>query len=132
MSRFLDQLARRSGQFEDLLLARGAIYFSAGKIDLAITEFAEAISIYPGLHLAHYNLGIALGAKARYAEAAEALQRALAVDPTHSQTHFHLALALKAANRTEEAREGLRALNLIDAEMAGDLAALIGMENALQ
>lgn len=58
-------------------------------------------------------LGVARYRLADVGGAAEALERALALDPTRAEVHWGLALVATAANRLEEARgHGARALSL--------------------
>lgn len=59
----------------------GANFAAAGLWDRAVEAFAAAAAAEPGKHAAHWNHGAALFAAGRYAEAAAALERAIALSP---------------------------------------------------
>ena len=96
---------RLGGESDVLLVERGSRRFRIGRTEAAIQDFARAAALSPRLHVAHFNLGVALGSAGRFAQAAEALDRALRIDPGHAQTRYQLALALYADRRTDRARE---------------------------
>jgi len=124
--RLLDEVERLAGLSVSLLMERGALRFRIGKIDGAIEEFSRAARLDPGRHLAHYDLGIALGAAGRYEGAVEAFTRAQEIDPRHVMTRYQLALALQAANRPEMAREQCNLLSRLDATLASSLKSILG------
>lgn len=123
----LAAVEERTGEFAGLLLERGAAQFDRGDIAGAIADFRAAVAAAPDEHLAHYNLGISLGADGRYNAAAEAFRRALLLDPDHPRTLYHLAVALAAANRPTEAVGPYTDLSRVDPALAADLKALIGL-----
>jgi hypothetical protein len=122
-------LTRALGDVGDaaaLRLERGALEFAAWRLPAAIADFSDATHIDPDSHLASFNLGIALGAAGRYAEASQALRRASELRPEHPGTRYQLALALKAARRPDEARREYEALRRLDAILADDLRQALG------
>jgi hypothetical protein len=123
--RLLDEVSRLAGESDMLLLERGVRRFRIGRNDAAIEDFAGAARLNPGLHLAQFNLGVALGAAGRYAQAIDAFRRAVEIEPRHAQTRYQLALALMAANQPERAREEYRGLESLDAALASDLRAAL-------
>ena len=123
----LARVVERTGEFAGLLLERGAVHFDRGDLDSAIADFRAAAAADPSLHLAHYNLGIALGADGKYDAAAEAFRSALRVEPEHARTLYHLAVALAAADRPAEAVGPYSDLSRVDPALAADLKALIGL-----
>jgi len=123
--RLLDDAARLGGESDVLLVERGTRRFRIGRTDAAIQDFARAASISPRLHAAHFNLGVALGSEGRFEDAAEAFDRALQVEPGNARTRYQLALALYAARRIDRAREECRRLEQIDANLGGELRALL-------
>ncbi len=120
----LDQTARIAGEFDDLVLERGLRRFRLGRTEQAIADFTRVASHAPGLHTAHYNLGVALGAAGRIEEAIGAFRSALAIDPGHAGTRFQLALALGAAGHPE-AREEYEVLKGQDERLATELKAIL-------
>lgn len=122
----LDEAARQGGVTVSLLLEKGVMEFSLGKIDSAVQDFRLAAGKDPLSHLARYNLGIALGTEGRYADAAAALRSARDLQPEHGRTRFQLALALRALGLRDEARAELQDLSRIDPVLAGELRSLIG------
>lgn len=123
----LDQVLGATTPFADLFVTRGALRFRRGWIQGAIDDFTAAIRAEPKLHLAHYNLGIALGATGRYRAASEAFEKALVLDPLHARTHFQLALALQAARIPDRAREELHTLGQLDPPLAAELEQMLGL-----
>ncbi len=122
----LDQVMGATSPSADLLVTRGSRKFRRGRIQGAIDDFTAAIQAEPGLRLAHYNLGIALGATGRYGAASEAFERALSLDPSHARTHFQLAMALQAAHMPDRARRELDALGRLDPPLAAELQQMLG------
>ena len=123
--RLLDAVATLSGESDLLLMERGVRRFRIGRTDSAIEDFARAAQFNPRLHLARFNLGVALGSAGRYAEAIEAFTRALEINPRHAQTRYQLALALMAAHQADRARQECDSLERIDPALARDLRAAL-------
>ncbi len=121
----LDRVARMIGEFEGLLMERGARKYMAGRDDAAIADFSAAARVNPGLHLAYYNLGVALGTVGRYSEAVEALRRAVQIDPRHARSRYQLILALRAAGQVDLAYRECDLLGLTDPGLAGELRPLL-------
>jgi hypothetical protein len=122
----LDEAARQGGTTVSLLLEKGVMEFSLGRLDSAVKDFRAAIDRDPSSHLARYNLGIALGTEGRYQDAAAALASARDLQPQHGRTRFQLALALRALGKREEARAEMEQLGAIDPVLAGELRVILG------
>jgi hypothetical protein len=122
--RLLEQTARAAGEFDDLVLERGIRRFELGRTEPAIDDFFRVAAHAPDHHAAHYNLGVALGAAGRYADALAAFSAAARIDPGHPGTRFQMALAL-AALGDPRAREECAALRQIDPGMAADLESIL-------
>ena len=88
---------------------KGLDYFAKQKFEQAITEYNEAIRLYPTLAVAHNNLGSAYFALARYTEAVAAFREALRLYPAYAQAQLNLALAYHKLGRAAEANDALRA-----------------------
>lgn len=71
----------------------GVIYSILGEDELGISFIGEAIKLAPSLSLLHNNLGYALLKQGRNADAAEAFERALQLDPQNSHARNNLKLA---------------------------------------
>src|SRR5206468_11213537 len=56
----MDQVASLTGEFEGLLMERGALHYRTGRNDAAIADFAASARANPSSHLAYFNLGVAL------------------------------------------------------------------------
>jgi len=123
----LDEVVRRDGECASLLVERGVLQFNTGHLAPAIADFGRAVALDPAMHVARFNLGIALGTSGRYADAAIALRAARDLNPAHTRTRYQLAVALKAAHRVDEARQECDSLQTIDPTMAGDLRATLGL-----
>ena len=81
----------------------GMIYFMIGEDELGMQFFSEAIRLAPALSSSHNNLGYALLKQERYLEAAEALERAVQLDPSN----FHARNNLSAAYRQMGCQDGV-------------------------
>jgi len=121
----MDQVAKMAGEFEGLLMERGVRRYMAGRDEAAITDFSSAARANPGLHLAYYDLGVALGTAGRYSEAVEALTRAVQIDPRHARSRYHLILALRAAGQIDQARRECDLLGRTDPVLADELHPLL-------
>lgn len=78
----------------------------AGKPDAALDALRQAQRLDASVTQVHYLAGVILGGQQRYAEAAAALERAVALNPRHVVARFKLALAyvrLGQADRAEQA-----------------------------
>jgi tetratricopeptide (TPR) repeat protein len=125
----MDRVARMVGEFEGLLMERGARRYMAGRNEAAIADFSSAARANPGLHLAYYDLGVALGTAGRYGEAVEALRRAVQIDPRHARSRYQLVLALRASGQVDLARRECELLGLTDGALAGELRALLSFSD---
>ena len=121
----LDEAVVLAGESDILLMERGSWRYRIGRTEAAILDFARAAALNPRLLPAYLNLGVALGTTGRYPEAADALKRALSIDPYNAPAHYQLALALAAAKHRDQARGEYERLRLLDAAMASDLGALL-------
>lgn len=121
----LDETVGLAGESDVLLMERGARRYRIGRTEAAILDFARAAALNPRLLTAYLNLGVALGTTGRYPEAADALKRALSIDPYNAPAHYQLALALAAARHRDQARGEYERLRLLDAALARDLGALL-------
>ncbi|MDE2389337.1 MAG: tetratricopeptide repeat protein [Betaproteobacteria bacterium] len=73
----------------------GVIYSILGEDELGISFISEAIKLAPSLSLLHNNLGYALLKQERNADAADAFERALQLDPQNSHARNNLKSAYK-------------------------------------
>jgi tetratricopeptide (TPR) repeat protein len=90
----------------------GAALIRKGQFDEAISQFQEALRLYPGFFDGLNNLGCALAAEGRYDEAIEYFRKAIQINSNAPATCFYLGAALDQLGRTREAvaqyREALR------------------------
>lgn len=73
------------------------------------TLWSRTAEAYPEAIVAHNNLGRALTADGRRAEAIASFQRAVAVDPGYAHAQYNLGAVLMQENRLEEAEQAFRA-----------------------
>ena len=81
----------------------GALYDSQGKVDMAATEFTEAVADDPGNVKALCGLGYILCDERKFDEAAAEYQAALRVAPDLAKAHFGLAEVLMKENNFDAA-----------------------------
>jgi tetratricopeptide (TPR) repeat protein len=128
------------GAEPNLLNSLGVCYGHLGQMDRAMEYFQRALDAAPGDFMAHYNLGYALMAQGRLAEARRRLDESLAMAPDHADTlfqlgrlaqgegrpavHRHLGETLAAAGRLGPAEE---AFNLAVKVNPNDAAALTSL-----
>lgn len=122
----MNEIAARVGEFPDLLLERGVRRFRIGRTAPAIEDFSRAARLAPDDYLAHYNLGIALGAAGRFAEAARQFEQAVVIDPQQPRALYQLALSHEAALRPDLARSDYERLIARDLALASELRELLG------
>ena len=80
----------------------GVVAHQLGRPDAA-DILARAVALKPDLAEAHNDLGVVLGARGRFAEAASAFERAVALRPDYAEAHNNLAGALRRLGKTEKA-----------------------------
>jgi protein O-GlcNAc transferase len=80
----------------------GVVAHQLGRPDAA-DLLASAVALRPEVAEAHNDLGVVLGARGRFAEAAAAFERAVALRPDYAEAHNNLAAALRRLDRIEEA-----------------------------
>lgn len=77
-----------------------------GRLEEAVAEFRTLVARAP-VPASSFALGLALGQLGRWGEAAGALERCLAEDPTYPRARYNLALALAKAGETARALDEL-------------------------
>jgi protein O-GlcNAc transferase len=80
----------------------GVVAHQLGRPD-APDLLARAVALKPDAAEAHNDLGVVLGARGRFAEAAAAFERAAALRPDYAEAHNNLAGALRRLGKTEQA-----------------------------
>ena len=80
----------------------GVVAHQLGRPD-APDLLARAVTLKPDVAEAHNDLGVVLGARGRFAEAAAAFERAVALRPDYAEAHNNLAGALRRLGKTEQA-----------------------------
>jgi tetratricopeptide (TPR) repeat protein len=104
----------------------GIAYKSLGRLPEAADAFRQAAQIRKDDPVAWYNLGIFYEKSGQSAEAIDAFREATRFGPDHAASWYHLGLAYASLGRREEALEMVRAIQPLDAAMAGDLLQKIG------
>lgn len=105
----LEQQAEEGPLNAGQLTQLGYCYTMLGRAAEAEQPFREAARQSPGVQTLS-NLGNLLRLTAKYAEAAEATERALALDPTHADARNNLALIYRQLGRHAEAVSLLESL----------------------
>lgn len=91
----------------------GAAYAGKGKHREALTIYAEAERLYPGLPDVHYNAGVSLQRLGRTEEAIAKYRKALSLDPDMAMARGNLASTYSACGNYDEGiREYRKAVEL--------------------
>lgn len=101
----LDGLATRAGEDAGAAMLSGVAASRMGKTAVAISHFARASELSPGLVAARLNLGLCLRTLGRTAEAETALRAAVALDARALSPLLALAGLLRERGATDEAAE---------------------------
>lgn len=80
------------------------LYLELGQPERALTHFLAAERLQPRSAAARYNVGVALEAAGRTAEAAKRYEDAVRLDPKYSLAHNNLGTLLLAQGRVPDAR----------------------------
>lgn len=115
-----------------------SLFYDHGDIDAAIVSERKAIEANPNYTTGWQNLGLIFATAARHAEAVDAYQHALALDPNNVQARIGLANALAELGQSAEAIEQYRAALQHDpsnvvalSNLAGVLASQGKLEEAI-
>jgi tetratricopeptide (TPR) repeat protein len=81
----------------------GAAYFTAGRMDKAVTQLERAVEMSPGFVYARMYLGRALAKQGDYVSAIDHYKRVLNEQSENADAHYYLAYALAEEGRAEEA-----------------------------
>ena len=82
----------------------GNLYTHRGDLDSAETAYGRALTLNPGLALAHERLGSLYKYQGRFAEAQKAYQRQLELQPENARARSELAILYRAEGRRAAAR----------------------------
>jgi Flp pilus assembly protein TadD len=100
-------LAERPRDSEVLYL-NGIVERSVGDYPQAKTHLEAAVAIDPSFFNSRYNLGMVLVFLHEWKEAAEQLEKAVALGATEPQVHFELAKALRGLGENDRALEEMK------------------------
>ncbi|MCH8959042.1 MAG: sulfotransferase, partial [Proteobacteria bacterium] len=87
-------------------LANG--YRLAGRLEEAVGEYRNALTLRPDSAEVYSNLGAALGALGRAQEAVDSLQKAMEIKPDRAEMHSNLGMALRSLGKLQEAENNYR------------------------
>jgi len=91
--------------------SRGMTALRAGDIDGARAQFVAATELAPWFPRAHHALGVTFARTGRFADAAEALERAIHMEPTDHQAHMTLGLIYKKEFAGAEDEQAIKHLS---------------------
>lgn len=101
------EVLRRNPRQADALHLLGVLQDQQGAHEQAVDLISRAIAINPAEAGFHGNLGTALLALQRVAEAEAAYRRSIALDPEYVDGHYNLGNLLRSRGETAEARRHL-------------------------
>ena len=92
----------------------GILYSEYGRLDEAIRQYREAITIEPGNARGYYNLGYVYTQKGLPGEAVAAYEKGLSIDPFDPDAHNNLGALYGQMGRSEEAIAEFEAVVRLD------------------
>ncbi|GJD93997.1 tetratricopeptide repeat protein [Methylobacterium iners] len=119
----------QDGAVAERLYREGTEARQSGRVDQAIESLTRAAGLAPDDADTQLQLGLALFAKQRFAEARTAFGRALAIAPTYDEARFGLVRVALATRDLDEAERELKVLRQGGAE-ASELKVLQGQLDA--
>lgn len=94
----------------------GYTYELQGRLDDALSQYAQVLTLTPHDPVAHSNLGTVLAKQGRLEEAADQFQEAVHLDPNYASAHFSLGLVRVMRNEPDLAVSHLAAGLWLDPE----------------
>jgi tetratricopeptide (TPR) repeat protein len=127
----IDSAVAQHGDDPDLAWTAAIAHLRAGDPS-ALQLLSSFEARWPGMHPeAALELGKALAAGGRNAEALEAFDRALSADPHSGPAELHRGLVLRSLGRTQEADEALARAAVLAPELAPETLLLRGFDAIL-
>jgi uncharacterized protein YdeI (YjbR/CyaY-like superfamily) len=93
----------------------GIVFYTQGKLDKAVDELTQSVSINPNNAVAHNYLGIAASRKGWQENARKELETAAELDPTYADAYFNLAVV--CASQKPPDKDAARNASLADAPL---------------
>lgn len=103
----LDAIVKADPSFPAALHRLGNAYLEEGEFTAGEAVFQRLVNLAPHVSVGHVGVGSARLSTQRYAEAAAALEQAVALDPSDRHARHLLGLAYRGLGRREEARREL-------------------------
>jgi tetratricopeptide (TPR) repeat protein len=117
------QYDQAAAAFEREIQARGDIAKSDAFLgDIALKEgtprqarplIEQALHLFPGIRIAHYDLGLLDAQSRHYADAEQELKVAIRLDPSQADAHYRLAEVYRAEGEAQLASEQLKQVRQI-------------------
>jgi protein O-GlcNAc transferase len=101
--RLYRQILQADSRNADALHLLGVLALQAARTDAAVDLIGKAIEQNGRVPAFHNNLGNALKAQGKLAQAAASYSRALVYNPDYVEAHYNLGIALQAQDRLDEA-----------------------------
>jgi tetratricopeptide (TPR) repeat protein len=109
-------------------LALAHALYDQGRLEDAVTELRQAISLDPSSAILHHNLALTLKEQKKVTEAIGEFRKAIELDPQLAYPHYNLGLLLEELGKLDEAMAEYRKATEIDPKNAD---ALTNLGNAL-
>jgi tetratricopeptide (TPR) repeat protein len=103
----------------------------AGRLDQAAPLYRKALALRPGWTEGWWALGTILYDKDSYADAAQAFQRVLQLDPKNGTAHLMLALCDYQLDRDASAMEHIQTAKKLGVQKDGDLQNVLAYHEAM-
>lgn len=111
---YVNRAIAMKSNYSDAIFFLAQMDIAAGNTEAAISASRAITVLEPQNPVRFFQLGVLLFSTKQYAEAATALEQAVALGKGYANASFYLALVYDALGRTEEAREQLDAILVLN------------------
>lgn len=122
-------ITRNFDYVDQAYILKGSALDLSGRKTEAINAYNQAVKKYPKNHLLYYNLALTNFNLQNYNDAADALIKALNLNPLHASSHFLLGMCMIARGKRVQASLALYNFLLLEPKTKRSVSALMALED---